>query len=45
VVLLLFRLAAGNHDLGGVGDHDVVSQVEPRRVVGLVLAAQDLGDP
>ena len=44
VVDLLLALAAGEHDLVGVDDDDVVAVVDVRRVARLVLAAQPHGD-
>ena len=44
VVDLLLALAAGQHDLLGVDDDDVVAVIDVRGVGRLVLAAQAHGD-
>ena len=41
---LLLALAAGEHDLLGIDDDDVVAVIDMRRVGRLVLAAQPHGD-
>ncbi len=41
---LLFQLVAGEADLIGVDDHDVVAAIQIRRVVRLVLANQNSRD-
>ena len=40
IIDLLVALAAGQDDLVGIHDHDVVAAVDMGRVIGLVLAAQ-----
>jgi hypothetical protein len=44
VVSLLIELLAGQPDLSGVDNQDVVTGVHVRGVDGLVLPAQDLSD-
>jgi hypothetical protein len=45
VIGLLLELAAGDHDLLGVHHDDEVAGVAMRRVVGLQLPAERVGDP
>ena len=44
VIDLVLALVAGEHDLFGVDDDDVVSAIDMRRVDGLVLALEAGGD-
>src|SRR5687767_13804186 len=44
-VLLGLEIAPREMDLLGIEDHDVVADVAVRRKDGLVLTAQDRGDP
>jgi hypothetical protein len=43
-VQLVGELAAGHADLLRVDDHDVITHVDMRAVIGLVLALQAMGD-